>query len=51
MQTLPISEVKDRLNEPGIHESIAEARRDVSERRTFTEAEMREEFGVPKRRP
>jgi len=91
METLPISKVKDRLNElveaasvtheqvtitkngspaavligadeweslqetlfwlsqPGIRESIAEARSDIAEGRTFNEEQIREEFGVPKR--
>lgn len=91
MQTLPISKVKDRLNElvdaasvtheqvtitkngspaavligadewesiqetlfwlsqPGIHESIAEARADIAAGRTYDEEQIRTEFGVPKR--
>lgn len=91
MRTLPISKVKDRLNElvdaasitheqvtitkngspaavligaeewdsiqetlfwlsqPGIHESIAEARADVAAGRVFTEAQIRTELGVPRR--
>lgn len=91
METLPISKVKDRLNElvdaasithgqvtitkngspvavligadeweslqetlfwlsqPGIHESVSEARSDIAEGRVFNEAQIREEFGVPKR--
>lgn len=91
METLPISKVKDRLNElveaasvtheqvtitkngspaavligadeweslqetlfwlsqPGIRESISEARSDIAEGRTFNEEQIREEFGVPKR--
>lgn len=91
METLPISKVKDRLNElveaasvthaqvtitkngspaavlvgadeweslqetlfwlsqTGIRESITEARSDIAEGRAFSEAQMREEFGVPKR--
>lgn len=93
MQTLPISKVKDRLNElvdaasttheqititkngspaavlvgadewesiqetlfwlsqPGIHESLAEARADVAAGRTYTEEQVRAELGVPKRHP
>ncbi len=89
MQTLPISKVKDRLNDlvdaaakthdqvtitkngspaavligvdeweslqetlfwlsqPGIRESIAEARADVSAGRVFTQEQIRAEFGVP----
>jgi antitoxin YefM len=91
VQTLPISKVKDRLNElvdaasltheqvtitkngspaavlvgadewesiqetlfwlsqPGIHESIAEARSDIEAGRTYSEEQIRAEFGVPKR--
>ncbi|MEJ7707741.1 MAG: type II toxin-antitoxin system Phd/YefM family antitoxin [Nocardioidaceae bacterium] len=91
MQILPISKVKDRLNElvdatsitheqvtitkngspaavligaedweslqetlfwlsqPGIHESLAEARADIDAGRTFTEEQIRAEFGVPQR--
>ena len=91
VQTLPISKVKDRLNElvdaasvtheqvtitkngapaavligadewesiqetlfwlsqPRIHEDLAEARADVAAGRTFSEAEIRAEFGVAKR--
>jgi prevent-host-death family protein len=91
MKTLPISRVKDRLNElvdaasntrsqltitkngspaavligfdeweslqetifwlsqPGIHESIADARREIAEGRTHDEAQMRAAWGVPKR--
>jgi len=91
METLPISKVKDRLNElveaassthdrvvitkngspaavlvgadewdslqetlfwlsqPGIRESIAEAEADFAEGRTFSEEQIRQEFGVPKR--
>lgn len=91
MQTLPISKVKDRLNElvdaasstheqvtitkngapaavligadewdsiqetlfwlsqPGIHESLAEARADIATGRTYTEEQIRAELGVPKR--
>jgi len=37
------------LSPPGIHESLAEARADIAEGRTFTEEQMREEFGAPKR--
>ncbi len=90
MQTLPISKVKDRLNElvdaasttheqvtitkngspaailigadewdslqetlfwlsqPGVHESIAQARADIVAGRVNTEEEIRAEFGVPK---
>jgi prevent-host-death family protein len=90
METLPISKVKDRLNEyvdsvgltrdqvtitkngspaavlisveewesiqetlcwlsqPGIHETIAEARADVEAGRTYDEAAIRAEPGVPK---
>lgn len=91
MQTLPISKVKDRLNEyvdsvamthdqvtitkngmpaavllgadewesiqetlfwlsqPGIRDSIAEADADTAAGRTYGEAEIRAEFGVPGR--
>lgn len=91
VQTLPISEVRDRLNElvdaaavtreqvtitkngspvavligadewdsiqetlfwqsqPGIHESIAEAREDVVAGRTYTEEQVRAELDVPRR--
>ena len=91
MQTLPISKVKDRLNElvdavantreqvtitkngspaavligveewesiqetlfwlsqPGIRESLTEAEADVGAARVFDEAQIRSEFGVPKR--
>ena len=91
MQTLPISKVKDRLNElvdavaitreqvtitrngspaavligvdewesiqetlfwlsqPGIHESLAEARADVDAGRVLGEAQIRAELGIPKR--
>lgn len=91
METLPISKVKDRLNElvdaasmthgqvtitkngspvavligadeweslqetlfwlsqPGIRESVAEARSDIAEGRIYSEAAIRDEFGVPKR--
>ena len=91
METLPISKVKDRLNElveavsvtheqvtitkngspaavligadeweslqetlfwlsqPGIRESITEVRSDIAEGDTFSEEQIREEFGVPKR--
>lgn len=91
MQTLPISKVKDRLNElvdaasithdqvtitkngspaavligvdewdsiqetlfwlsqPGIHESIAQARADIAAGRTYSEEQIRAEIGVPKR--
>lgn len=91
MQTLPISKVKDRLNElveatsitheqvtitkngapaavligadewdsiqetlfwlsqPGLLESLAEARADVAADRTHTEEQIRAELGVPKR--
>lgn len=92
MQTLPISKVKDRLNElvdaasitheqvtitkngspaavligaeewdsiqetlfwlsqPGIHESIADARADIAAGRVYTEEQIRAEFGVPTRK-
>ncbi len=91
MQTLPISKVKDKLNElvdaaaitheqvtitkngspaavligadewesiqetlywlsqPGIRESVAEADADITAGRVFDEAQIRAEFGVPKR--
>ena len=91
MQTLPVSKVKDRLNElvdaaartqeqititkngspaavlvgideweslqetlfwlsqPGILESIAEAKADVEAGRVYTEAQIRAQFNVPKR--
>lgn len=91
MQTLPISKVKDKLNEyvdvvstthehvvitkngepaavlvgadeweslnetlfwmsrPGILEDIAQAREDLANGNTFTEEQIRAEFGVPKR--
>lgn len=91
MQTLPISKVKDRLNElvdaasitheqvtitkngapaavligaeewesiqetlfwlsqPGIHESIGEAREDIAAGRTYSEEQIRADFGVAKR--
>jgi antitoxin YefM len=91
MQILPISKVKDRLNElvdaaavtheqvtitkngspaavlvgveeweslqetlfwlsqPGVHESIREAKADVVAGRVYTEDQIRAEFGVPKR--
>jgi PHD/YefM family antitoxin component YafN of YafNO toxin-antitoxin module len=37
------------LSQPGIHESIADARREIAEGRTHDEAQMRAELGVPKR--
>jgi prevent-host-death family protein len=91
MQTLPISKVKDKLNElvdavaitreqvtitkngspaailigveewesiqetlywlsqPGIRESLVEAQDDLAAGRVFDEAQIRAEFGVPKR--
>lgn len=91
MQTLPISKVKDRLNElvdaaattreqvtitkngspaailigvdewesiqetlfwlsqPGIRESLTQAEGDVAAGRVFDEAQLRSEFGVPRR--
>lgn len=91
VETLPISKVKDRLNElvdaasithgqvtitkngspvavlvgadeweslqetlfwlsqPGIRDSLAEARTDIAEGRTYSEEQIRAEFGVPKR--
>lgn len=91
MQTLPISKVKDKLNEyvdavavtreqvtitkngtpaavlvgadewesiqetlfwlsqPGIRETLAEAADDITAGRTYGEAEIRAEFGVPER--
>ena len=91
MQTLPISKVKDKLNElvdaaavtreqvtitkngapaavligvdewesiqetlfwlsqPGIREDLAQAREDVAAGRTYSEEQVRAEFGVPKR--
>ncbi len=92
MQTLPISKVKDRLNElvdaasvtreqvtitkngspaavligaqewesiqetlfwlsqPNVREDLAEARADIASGRTYSEAEIRAEFGVPNRK-
>jgi antitoxin YefM len=91
MQTLPISKVKDKLNEyvdvvsttrehvvitkngeptavlvgadeweslqetlfwmsrPGILDNVAQADRDLAAGNTFSEAQIREEFGVPRR--
>jgi antitoxin YefM len=37
------------LSQPGIRESIAEAEADIAERRTYTEAEIRAELGLPQR--
>lgn len=37
------------LSQPGIRDSIAEARADVAEGRTFSEDDIRAEFRVPKR--
>jgi antitoxin YefM len=37
------------LSQPGIHESIAEARSDIEAGRTYSEEQIRAEFGVPKR--
>lgn len=37
------------LSQPGIHDSVAEARADVAAGRFATEEEIRVEFGVPKR--
>lgn len=38
------------LSQPGIRESIAAADADVAEGRVYSEAEIRTEFGAPKRR-
>jgi len=37
------------LSQPGIRESVEEAQADIAAGRTFTEEQIREEFGVPKR--
>lgn len=37
------------LSQPGIHETIAEARADVAAGRTYSEEQMRAELGLPKR--
>lgn len=37
------------LSQPGIRESVEEAQADIAAGRTFSEEQMREEFGVPKR--
>ncbi|MHB1172760.1 MAG: type II toxin-antitoxin system Phd/YefM family antitoxin [Lacisediminihabitans sp.] len=37
------------LSQPGICESVNEARADVAEGRTYREEQIRQEFGVPKR--
>jgi antitoxin YefM len=36
------------LSQPGIHESVAEARTDMATGRSFAEDRIRSEFGVPK---
>lgn len=37
------------LSQPSIHEAVAEARADLAEGRTYSEEEIRREFGVPER--
>jgi len=37
------------LSQPGIRESVAQARADISEGRTATQEQIREEFAVPQR--
>lgn len=37
------------LSQPGIREALAEADADVAEGRTYSEDEIRADFGVPKR--
>ena len=37
------------LSQPGIHESVAEARTDMAAGRSSDEDRIRAEFGVPKR--
>lgn len=37
------------LSQPGIREDLAQAQQDISEGNTFTEEQIRAEFGVPHR--
>ena len=39
------------LSQPGIRDSVAEADADIAAGRTYSEDDIRAEFGVPRRRP